>query len=140
MTKPYRPRLPEVIALIEALPGTDRELQPVSGHDLLWTQQKLSELLRRKVITRRHGVYSRVGDYEPSYTLQIVEALKGGSMTRKDIEAIGVNSKSACNILADLERRGVVVVDSSVRPFRYYLAARSTVAGLEALAAYEAAR
>ena len=137
---PYRPRLPEVIALIEALPGTDRDLQPYSGHDLLWTQQKLSELLRRKVITRRNDVYSRVGDYEPSYTLQIVEALKGGSMTRKDIEAIGVNPKSACNILADLERRGVTVVDSSVRPFRYYLAARSTVAGLEALAAYEAAR
>ena len=140
MTKPYRPRLPEVIALIEALPGTDRQLQLVSGHDLLWTQQKLSELLRRKVITRRNDVYSRVGDYEPSYTLQIVEALKGGSMTRKDIAAIGVNPKSACNILADLERRGVTVVDSSVKPFRYYLAVRSTVAGLEALAAYEAAR
>ena len=137
---PYRPRLPEVIALIEALPGTDRELQPHGGHDLLWTQQKLSELLRRGVITRRHDVYSRVGDYEPSWTLRIVEALKGGSMTRKDIKAIGVNPKSACNILVDLERRGVVVVDSSVRPFRYYLAARSTVAGLEALAAYEAAR
>ena len=140
MSKPYRPRLPEVIALIEALPGTDRDLQPATGHDLLWTQQKLSELLRRKVVTRRHDVYSRVGDYEPSWTLQIVEALKGGSMTRKAIEAIGVNPKSACNILADLERRGVVVVDSSVRPFRYCLAARSTVAGLEALAAYEAAR
>ena len=137
---PYRPRLPEVIALIEALPGTDRQLQLVSGHDLLWTQQKLSALLNRGVIIRRHDVYSRVGDYEPSWTLQIVEALKGGSMTRKDIAGIGVNPKSACNILADLERRGVVVVDSSVRPFRYYLAARSTVAGLEALAAYEAAR
>ena len=140
MTKPYRPRLPEVIALIEALPGTDRDLQPATGHDLLWTQQKLSELLRRKVIIRRHDVYSRVGDYEPSSTLQIVEALKGGSMTRRDIAGIGVSTKSLCNILADLERRGVVVVDSSVRPFRYYLAARSTVAGLEALAAYEAAR
>ena len=140
MTKPYRPRLPEVIALIEALPGTDRQLQPATGHDLLWTQQKLSELLRRKVIIRRHDVYSRVGDYEPSWTLQIVEALKGGSMTRRDIVGIGVSPKSLCNILADLERRGVVVVDSSVRPFRYYLAARSTVAGIEALAAYEAAR
>ena len=140
MTAPYRPRLPEVIALIEALPGTDRDLQPATGHDLLWTQQKLSELLRRKVVTRRHDVYSRIGDYEPSWTLQIIEALKGGSMTRKAIESIGVNPKSACNIIADLERRGVLVVDSSVRPFRYYLAARSAVAGLEALAAYEASQ
>lgn len=136
----YRPRLPEVIALIEAMPGTDRDLQPHGGHDLKWTQQKLSALLNRRVITRRNDVYYRVADYKPSWTLQIVEALKGGSLTRKDIMVIGVSPKSACNIIADLERRGVVVVDSSVRPFRYYLAARSTVAGLEALAAYEAAR
>ena len=72
MNKPYRPRLPEVIAMLDAMPGTDRELQLVSGHDLLWTQQKLSALLNRGVVTRRHDVYTRIADFEPSTTLKIL--------------------------------------------------------------------
>jgi hypothetical protein len=112
--------LPEVIALIKALPGTDRELQPVSGHTLLWTQQKLSQLLNRGVITRLHGVYSHVGNYEPSYTLQILDAMRTfGPLSRKDVALLGVNERSACGILTDLERRGLIQCDSSVRPFRY---------------------
>lgn len=120
MTKPYRPRLRDVIALIEAMPGTDRQLQPATGHDLLWTQQKLSQLLNRGVITRLHGVYSRVGNYEPSYTLQILDAMRTfGPLSRKDVAALGINERSACGILTDLERRGLIQCDSSVRPFRY---------------------
>jgi len=127
----YRPRLPEVIAMIEAMPGTDRELQPATGHDLLWTQQKLSALLRRGVITRRHDVYSVVGQYTPTATLQILDALRTfGTLTKKDFEVLGVNPKSASGILADLERRGQVVVDPVAKPLRYAL-----VRGLEKLAA-----
>jgi hypothetical protein len=127
----YRPRLPEVIDMIERMPGTDRELQPGTGHDLLWTQQKLSQLLRRGVITRRHDVYSVVGQYTPTATLQILDALKTfGPLTRKDLAALGVGERSACNILAHLERKGRVEIDSTVRPFRF-----SLIQGLEKLAA-----
>jgi len=129
----YRPRLPEVIDMIERMPGTDRELQPGTGHTLLWTQQKLSQLVRRGVITRRHDVYSVVGSYTPTATLQILDALKiFGPLTRKDVAALGVGERSACGVLAHLERKGRVEVDSTVRPFRF-----SLVRGLEQLAAYE---
>lgn len=137
MTKPYRPRLPEVIAMIEAMPGTDRELQPVSGHDLKWTQQKLSALLNRGVVTRRHDVYSKVADYEPSTTLKILDALQTfGTLTRKDFAALGVADRTTCGILAQLERKGRIEVDSTVRPFRYSVPERRDSQGLEALAAY----
>jgi len=132
---PYRARLPGVIAMIKAMPGTDRELQPVGGHDLLWTQQKLSALLRRGVITRLHNVYRVVGDYEPSSTLQILSAMQAGPMTCKDVAALGVNPKSAVGILADLERKGRIEVDPVARPLRY-----SLVRGLERMAEYEDAR
>ena len=133
---PYRPRLPEVIAMIEAMPGTDRELQPATGHDLLWTQQKLSHLLRRGVIKRRYDVYSVVGEFEPSYTLQILDALRTfGPLTRKDVKALGINDRSGSGILSQLERQGQVVVDPVAKPLRYAL-----VQGLEQLAAYEANR
>ena len=132
---PYRARLPGVIAMIKAMPGTDRELQPVGGHDLLWTQQKLSALLRRGVITRLHDVYRVVGDYEPSSTLQILSAMQAGPMTCKDVAALGVNPKSAVGILADLERKGRIEVDPVARPLRY-----SLVRGLERMAEHFDAR
>ena len=136
MTKPYRPRLPEVIALIEAMPGTDRDLQPHGGHDLLWTQQKLSALLNRGVITRRNDVYSKVADYEPSYTLQVLDALRTfGTLTRKDVAALGINERSASSILANLERSGEIEVDPVAKPLRF-----SLVRGLERLAHREANR
>ena len=141
MNKTYRPRLPEVIAMIEAMPGTDRDLQLVSGHDLKWTQQKLSALLQRGVVTRRHDVYTRIGDFEPSTTLKILDALQTfGPLTRKDVTALGVHPRSACGTLAHLERKGRIEVDSTVRPFRYRLPSREHSSGLEALAAYEATR
>ena len=122
--------------MMQAMPGTDRELQPGTGHTLIWTQQKLSALLRRGVITRRHDVYRVVGDYEPSFTLQILDAMKTfGSLTRKDVAALGVNERSACGILTELERKGKVVVDPVARPLRY-----SLVRGLERLAEHFDAR
>ena len=136
MNKPYRARLPGVIAMIEAMPGTDRDLQPVGGHDLIWTQQKLSALVRRGVITRRHDVYSVVGSYTPTATLQILDALRTfGPLTRKDVAALGVNERSACGILVELERRGEIVADPVSRPLRF-----SLVRGLERLAVHEANR
>ena len=121
--------------MIEAMPGTDRELQPVGRHDLLWTQQKLSALLRRGVITRLHDVYRVVGDYEPSSTLRILSAMQAGPMTCKDVAALGVNPKSAVGILADLERQGRIEVDPVARPLRY-----SLVRGLGRLAEHFDAR
>ena len=118
----YRPRLPEVIALIDAMPGTDRELQPHGGHDLKWTQQKLSALLNRGVITRRHDVYSKIAEYEPSFTLQILDAMQTfGPLTRKDVTALGVHPRSACSILTDLERRGIIAANPIAKPLRFEL-------------------
>jgi len=123
MNKPYRPRLPEVIAMIEAMPGTDRDLQLVSGHDLLWTQQKLSALLNRGVVTRRHDVYTRIADFEPSTTLKVLDALQTfGPLTRKNLAPLGVADRTVCGILVHLERKGRIEVDSTVRPFRFSLA------------------
>ena len=122
--------------MLDAMPGTDRDLQLVSGHDLLWTQQKLSALLRRGVIKRRHDVYTRIAGFEPSTTLKILDALQTfGPLTRKDVAALGVADRTVCGILAQLERKGRIEVDSTVRPFRF-----SLVRGLERLAAYEANR
>jgi Mn-dependent DtxR family transcriptional regulator len=77
-----------------------------------------------------------VGEFEPSYTLQILDALRTfGPLTRKDVAALGINDRSACGILAELERRGQVVVDPVAKPLRF-----SLVRGLERLAEYEANR
>ena len=121
--------------MLDAMPGTDRDLQPVGGHTLIWTQQKLSALLRRGVIKRRHDVYSRIGSFEPSFTLQIKAAMEAGPMTRKDVTALGVHPRSACGILVELERRGEIVADPVSRPLRF-----SLVRGLERLANHEANR
>ena len=115
-------------------------LTQVSGRPAAWTKGILSRLLCERIIQRRNDVYSRVSEVEPSYTLQILDAMRAGPMTRKAIEAVGVNPKSLCAMLTTLERRGLIECDSSVRPFRYRLPSRKHSAGLEALAAYEAAR
>ena len=140
MIKPYRPRLPEIVAMLDAMPADVETLTQVSGRPAAWAQGILSRLLCERIIQRRNDVYSRVVEIEPSYTVQILDAMRAGPMTRKAIEAIGVNPKSVCAILTTLERRGLIECDSSVRPFRYRLPSREHSAGLEALAAYEAAR
>jgi Mn-dependent DtxR family transcriptional regulator len=81
-------------------------------------------------------VYSVVGEFEPSTTLQILDALRTfGPLTRKDVAALGVADRTVCGILAQLERKGRIEVDSTVRPFRFLL-----VQGLEQLAVYETNR
>ena len=134
---PYRPRLPEIVAMLDAMPANVDTLTEVSGRPAAWAQRMLSRMVCDRIIQQRHGVYSRVAEIEPSYTLQIVEALRAGPMTRKQVEALGVNAKSACGILTTLERRGLIMVDSSRRPFRYCLPSPASSSGLEALAAYE---
>ena len=136
----YRPRLPEIVAMLDAMPANVDTLTEVSGRPAAWAQRMLSRMVCDRIIQQRHGVYSRLAEVEPSYTLQIIEALRAGPMTRKAIEAIGVNPKSLCAMLTTLERRGLIEVDSTSRPFRYRLPSRERSAGLEALAAYEAAR
>ena len=136
----YRPRLPEIVAMLDAMPANVDTLTEVSGRPAAWAQRMLSRMVRDRIIQQRHGVYSRVAEVEPSYTLQIVEALRAGPMTRKQVEALGVGAKSACGILTTLERRGLIECDSTVRPFRYRLPSREASSGLVALAAYEANR
>jgi DNA-binding IclR family transcriptional regulator len=140
MSKPYRPRLPEIVAMLDAMPANVDTLTEVSGRPAAWAQRMLSRMVCERIIQQRHGVYSRIGEVEPSYTLQILDAMRAGPMTRKAIEAIGVNPKSLCAMLTTLERRGLIECDSTSRPFRYRLPSREHSSGLEALAAYEANR
>jgi len=140
MMPPYRPRLPEIVAMLDAMPASVDVLIEASGRPAAWAQRMLSRMVCERIIQQRHGVYSQVAEVEPSYTLQILEVLRAGPMTRKQVEALGVNAKSACGILTTLERRGLIECDSTLRPFRYRLPSREHSAGLEALAAYEAAR
>ena len=137
---PYRPRLPEIVAMLDAMPAHVDTLTEVSGRPAAWAQRMLSRMVCERIIQQRHGVYSRVAEVEPSYTLQIVEALRAGPMTRKQVEALGVAAKSACGILTTLERRGLIMVDSSRRPFRYCLPSPASSSGLEALADFDARR
>ena len=136
----YRPRLPEIVAMLDTMPASVDVLTEVSGRPAAWAQRMLSRMVCERIIQQRHGVYSRVSEVEPSYTLQILEALRAGPMTRKQVEALGVNAKSACGILTTLERQNLIECDSTSRPLRYRLPSREHSAGLEALAAYEAAR
>jgi DNA-binding IclR family transcriptional regulator len=137
---PYRPRLPEIVAMLDAMPANVDTLTEVSGRPAAWAQRMLSRMVCDRIINQRHGIYSRVAEIEPSYTLQIVEALRAGPMTRKQVEALGVGAKSACGILTTLERRGLIMVDSSRRPFRYCLPSPVLSSGLEALADFDARR
>ena len=136
----YRPRLPEIVAMLDAMPANVDTLTEVSARPAAWAQRMLSHMVCERIIQQRHGVYSRLAEVEPSYMLQILDAMRAGPMTRKAIEAIGVNPKSVSAILTTLERRGLIECDSTVRPFRYRLPGREHSSGLEALAAYEAAR
>jgi len=140
MMPPDRPRLPELVAMLDAMPASVDVLTEASGRPAAWAQRMLSHMVCQRIIQQRHGIYSRVAEVEPAYTLQILEVLRAGPMTRKQVEALGVNSKSACGILTTLERRGLIECDSTLRPFRDRLPSREHSAGLEALAAYEAAR
>jgi DNA-binding IclR family transcriptional regulator len=127
--------------MLDAMPANVDTLTKVSGRPAAWAQRMLSHMVCERIIQQRHGVYSQVAEIEPSYTIQIVEALRAGPMTRKEVEALGVNAKSAHGILTTLERRGLIECDSTSRPFRYRLPSREhSSAGLEQLAAYEAAR
>jgi DNA-binding IclR family transcriptional regulator len=126
--------------MLDAMPADVDMLTRVSGRPAAWAQRMLSRMVCERIIQRRHDVYSRVGEVEPSYTMQILDAMRAGPLTRKQVEAVGVNPKSVCAFLTTLERRGLIECDSTSRPFRYRLPSREHSAGLEALAAYEAAR
>ena len=91
MIKPYRPRLPEIVAMLDAMPADVETLTRVSGRPAAWAQGILSRLLCERIIQRRNDVYSRVVEIEPSYTVQILDAMRAGPMTRKAIEAIDEN-------------------------------------------------
>ena len=126
--------------MLDAMPANVDVLTKASGRPAAWAQRMLSNMVCERIIQQRLGIYSQVAEVEPAYTLQIVEALRAGPMTRKQVEALGVHPKSACGILTTLERRGLIMVDSSRRPFRYCLPSPASSSGLEALADFDARR
>lgn len=115
----YRPRLPETVAMLDAMPADVETLTRISGRPAAWAKKVLSHLVRSRIIQQRHNVYNKVCEIEPSYTLQILDAMRAGPLTRRQVEALGVHPKSSCGILETLERRGLIECDSTVRPFRY---------------------
>ena len=135
----YRPRTSKAYSMLLCLPATSPELVE-SGFDRNRIVHKLSKLQSDSVVVRKHVTYHLVIDIMPTYGVRIENILRAGPMTAREISEHGMPLCRVWTALQQLEKTGVIVVDSSMRPFRYHLPSRSMVSGLEALAAYEAAR
>ena len=144
MTYPeYRPRSPQILAVLQSLPSTVGEQVRAGRGSKLWIQLLLTRLVYLGVCRRTGLRYHMLYPLQSAVSLtdQVEQLLREhGPQTVTELQLYGVPRARIHSTLRSLEVRERVVVDSSVKPFRYYLAARSTVAGLEALAAYEAAR
>ena len=118
----YRPRSPEILAVLQALPSTVGEQVRAGRGSQLWVQN----LLTRMVYT---GVCRRTGlKYHMMYPLQSAVSLtdqveqllrEHGPQNVTELQARGVPRGRIHSTLRNLEVRGRVVVDSTVRPFRY---------------------
>ena len=54
----YRPRLPEIVAMLDAMPADVETLTQVSGRPAAWAQRMLSRMVCERIIQQRHDVYS----------------------------------------------------------------------------------
>jgi len=119
---PYRPRLPEIVAMLDAMPADIKTLAQVAGHSIEWTHRTLSHMVYERIIQRRDGIYSQIAKVEKTYGMRCCEVLQAGPMTASQLVTAG-SFPAACahSTLALLEFKGRVEVDSSVRPFRYRL-------------------
>jgi hypothetical protein len=118
----YRPRSPKILAVLEALPGTVEEQVSAGRGSQLWIQQLLTRMVYLGVCRRTGPRYYMMYPLQSAVTLtDTVEQLlrEHGPQTVTELQLHGVARCRIHSTLRTLEARGRVVVDSTVRPFRY---------------------
>jgi hypothetical protein len=124
------------LALLARLPATIPELVD-EGFPRDWVVHKLSRMQGNGMVRRKFLTYHLQVELKPTYGVRIQQLLQSGPMTAHDLATAGIPINRTWPTLEHLEKSGLVVVDSTNRPFRYMLASHATVKGLEALAAYQ---
>ena len=126
MTYPeYRPRSPQILAVLQALPSTVGEQVRAGRGSQLWIQLLLTRLVYLGVCKRTGCRYHMLYPLQSAVSLTdtVVELLQlHGPQTVTELQLHGVPRARIHSTLRNLEVRGRVVVDSSVRPFRYAVA------------------
>jgi hypothetical protein len=122
----YRPRSPEILAVLQALPSTVAEQVCAGRGSQLWIQQLLTRMVYLGVCRRTGPRYYLMYPVQSAVSLtDPVEQLlrEHGAQTVAELQLHGVARCRIHSTLRTLEARGRVVVDSTVRPFRYAVAA-----------------
>jgi len=118
----YRPRSPKILAVLEALPGTVGEQVRAGRGSQLWIQNLLTRMVYIGVCRRNGLKYYMMYPIQPALSLtdEVEQLLREhGAQTVTELQARGMPRGRIHSTLRILEVRGRVVVDSSVRPFRY---------------------
>ena len=126
MTYPeYRPRSPKILAVLEALPSTVGEQVRAGRGSQLWIQQLLTRMVYLGVCRRTGLRYYMMYPLQSAVSLadHVEELLREhGPQNVTELQARGIPRVRIHSTLRNLEERGRVVVDSTVRPFRYAVA------------------
>lgn len=118
----YRSRSPEILAVLQALPSTVEEQVLAGRGSQVWIQQLLTRMVYIGVCRCNGLQYYLMYPVKSAVTLtDTVERLlrEHGPQTVTELQLHGVARCRIHSTLRTLEVRGRVVVDSSVRPFRY---------------------
>jgi hypothetical protein len=118
----YRARSPEILAVLQALPSTVADLVLAGRGSQLWIQLLLTRMVYLGVCRRTGPRYYLMYPVQSAVTLtDTVEQLlrEHGPQTVTELQLHGVPRARIHSTLRTLEVRGRVVVDSTVRPFRY---------------------
>jgi len=121
----YRPRSPEILAVLQALPSTVGEQVRAGRGSQVWIQQLLTRMVYTGVCRRTGLRYHMMYPVQSAVSLtDTVEQLlrEHGAQTVSELQLHGVPRARIHSTLRILEVRGRVVVDSTVRPFRYSVA------------------
>jgi len=121
----YRPRSPEILAVLQALPSTVAEQVRAGRGSQLWIQQMLTRMVYLGVCRRTGLRYYLMYPIQSAVSLtDTVERLlrEHGPQTVTELQLHGVARCRIHSTLRTLEVRGRVVVNSTVRPFRYAVA------------------
>lgn len=121
----YRARSPKILAVLEALPSTVGEQVRAGRGSQLWIQQLLTRMVYTGVCRRTGLRYSMLYPLQSAVSLtdQVEQLLREhGPQNVTELQARGVPRVRIHSTLRNLEVRGRVVVDSTVRPFRYAVA------------------
>jgi hypothetical protein len=121
----YRSRSPEILAVLEALPSTVEEQVRAGRGSQVWIQQLLTRMVYLGVCRRTGPQYYLMYPVQSAVTLtNTVEQLlrAHGPQTVSELQLHGVPRARIHSTLRTLEVRGRVVVNSTVRPFRYAVA------------------